>query len=134
MRRFLAILSLVFLINSVFSRHLFHEEGCEDREMRIEKWVIRWELAKVLTYAEKYSEAEKQYIKLIEEKPHLYEADIELANVYLKNKDFEKALKILEQVPLGEIDDSTKLMMAEMYLREKDYLKAEDLYRKHIIL
>ncbi len=95
-------------------------------------WVARWELARVLSYADKYDESIAEYLKLLKEKPDLSEARVELANVWFWKGNREKAIEILEKIPPKEVDEDSRLLMAEIYVAKKAYERAEPIYRAHL--
>ncbi len=98
----------------------------------IPDWIARWELARVLSYIKKYDESLVQYKKLIKEKPELYEAKVEMANVLFWSGDEQGSINILGDVPLNKLNDEAKLLIADIYAIQKQYGKAESLYREHL--
>jgi len=98
----------------------------------IPDWQARWELARVLSYVKRYDESLREYRKLLQEKPNLYEAKIEMANVLFYQGKREEALTILENIPNMHIDDNTMVTMADLYTAQKQYQKAEPLYRVYL--
>lgn len=98
----------------------------------IPDWLARWELAKVLSHAKRYDESILQYQKLLREKPGLSEARIEMANVFYWKGDKAKALEILEKLPPKDVDKDGRLLMADIYVADKAYEKAEQIYRAHV--
>ncbi len=98
----------------------------------IPDWVARWELAKVLSYVKRYDESIVEYEKVLKEKPGLTEAKIELAKVLFWKGDQKAAARILEQVPPKDITGDTKVLMADLLVAQKDYAKAEPLYKAYL--
>ena len=98
----------------------------------IPDWVARWELAKVLSYVKRYDESLTEYQKLLKEKPDLLEARGEMANVLFWKGDGPKALAILEQIPPEKINGKTRVLMADLYVSQKEYNRAETIYRAHL--
>jgi len=98
----------------------------------IPDWQARWELAKVLSYAKRYDESLVEYKKLIKEKPELYQAKVEMANVLFWQGKRTDAITLLEQMPLRSIDENTKIVMSDIYVSQKEYKKAEPLYRTYL--
>ena len=98
----------------------------------IPDWTARWELARVLSHAKRYDEAITEYRKLLAKKPDLHEARTELANVMAWQGNREGMRKELEQLPLNKIDDKTRLMLAESYVIQKEYGRAEAIYREYL--
>lgn len=98
----------------------------------IPDWVARWELARVLSYAKRYDESITEYRKVLKEKPDLVDAKVELAKVFFWKGDDKAAIKTLEQIPPKNITGDTKVLMADLFVTQKDYGKAEALYRAHL--
>jgi len=98
----------------------------------IPDWQARWELARVLSYTGKYDESILEYQKLLREKPDLPEARVELANVYFWKGDKDQALGILERIPPKDVNEEERLLMANIYMANKEYDKAEPLYRAYL--
>jgi tetratricopeptide (TPR) repeat protein len=98
----------------------------------IPDWVARWELARVLSYAKRYDESITEYGKVLKEKPDLVDAKVELAKVLFWKGDDKAAIKTLEEIPPKNITGDTKVLMADLFVTQKDYGKAEPLYRAHL--
>ena len=98
----------------------------------IPDWLARWELARVLSYQKKYEESIKEYQKLLDMKPELTEAKIEMAKVFSYQGKKAEALSILEHIPLQVLDDATKTMIANIYASNKQYDRAEPLYQEYL--
>jgi len=98
----------------------------------IPDWMARWELAKVLSYVKKYDESVAEYRKVIKEKPVLNKVRIELANVLLCVGKPDEALIELKSVPTDAIDEKTKVLLADLYMSQKKYKKAEPLYTEYL--
>ncbi|MDQ1336804.1 MAG: hypothetical protein QG552_3754 [Thermodesulfobacteriota bacterium] len=98
----------------------------------IPDWVARWELARVLSYVKRYDESIAEYEKVLKEKPGLAEARIEMAKVLFWKGDQKTAARILEQVPSKDITGDTQVLMADLLVAQKDYAKAEPLYKTYL--
>lgn len=98
----------------------------------IPDWVARWELARVLSYVKRYDESISEYKKVLKEKPGLTEAKVEMAKVLFWKGDQKAAVQILEQVPAKDMAGDTKVLMADLFVAQKDYAKAEPLYKAHL--
>jgi tetratricopeptide (TPR) repeat protein len=98
----------------------------------IPDWLARWELAKVLSYSKRYDESVLEYKKLLKEKPNLNEARAELAKVLFWQGKNNESLAVLEQIPAQNIDDNTRIIMADLYIARKEHTKAEPLYRAYL--
>lgn len=98
----------------------------------IPDWLARWELAKVLSYSKRYDESIAEYKKLLKEKPNLYEAMAEMAKVLFWQGKHSESLTVLERIPANNIDDNTRIIMADIYIARKEYNKAEPLFRAYL--
>ena len=98
----------------------------------IPEWRARWELARVLSYVKRYDESIEQYRKLLKEKPGLTEAKLEMAKVSFWKGDQKAAVQILEQLPPKDITGETKVLMADLLVAQKNYARAEPLYKAHL--
>jgi len=98
----------------------------------IPDWVARWELARILSYAKQYDESISEYEKVLRKKPDLMEAKLELARVLFWKGDQKRALQVLEAVPPQAIEGDTTVLMADLFAAQKDYQKAEPLYREYL--
>lgn len=98
----------------------------------IPDWLARWELARVLSYVKRYDAAIAEYEKVLKEKPGLEEARIEMAKVLFWKGEQKAAARILEQVPPKDITGDTQVLMADLLVAQKDYAKAEPLYRSYL--
>ena len=92
-------------------------------------WVARWELARVLKQIKRYDESLVEYTRLLQEKPHLYEAKAEMAEVLFSQRRNSEAIRLLEHIPVEKRDDRATTLMADLYVTQKEYVKAESLYR-----
>jgi thioredoxin-like negative regulator of GroEL len=95
-------------------------------------WLARWELARLLSYAGKYDESIREYRKLLRERPELTDARVELANVLFWKGEKHQALEILEGIPSKEVTEEERLLMANIYVADKAYDKAEPIYRAYL--
>jgi tetratricopeptide (TPR) repeat protein len=116
---------------------VFAEEKPQTSKIKLDNQEIsdrqaRWELARVLSYAKKYDESIVEYKKLLKVNPDLYQAKIEMANIMFWQGERKEALAILEQVPMRNIDENTKIVMADIYVAQKEYKKSEPLYRGYL--
>ena len=98
----------------------------------IPEWAARLELARVLSYLKRYDESITEYGKLLKEKPDLVEAKVELAKVLFWKGDQKAAFQILEQISVKELTGETKVLMADLLVAQKDYAKAEPLYKAYL--
>jgi tetratricopeptide (TPR) repeat protein len=95
----------------------------------IPDWLARWELARVLSHVKRFEESLAEYRRLIQEKPGLAEARVELAQVLFWHGRPDDALAELEKVA-PDIPDGAQELLADLYRGQKRYDKAEPLYRQ----
>ncbi|MDP8226689.1 MAG: tetratricopeptide repeat protein [Candidatus Celaenobacter polaris] len=98
----------------------------------IPDWMARWELARVLSYIKRYDESVAEYRNVIQEKPALHKARVELANVLSWWGKPDEALIELKSVPTDTIDVKTKILLADLYMGQKNYKKAAPLYAEYL--
>ena len=98
----------------------------------IPDWRVRWELARLLSYAKRHEESIAEYEKLLEEKPDFLEARLELATVLFWSDHHDRAFKIFDEIPLEKMDDNTRLVVAELCAARKEYNKAESIYKAYL--
>ncbi|QLH36681.1 MAG: tetratricopeptide repeat protein [Parachlamydiaceae bacterium] len=95
-------------------------------------WEARLEYARLLSNLHRYEEALTQLNKLLKEKPDSSLVLIEVAKIYYYEGKNIEALQILEKLPAKDVDNKTKLLMADINLALKKYPIAESLYRKQL--
>lgn len=95
-------------------------------------WQARWELARLLSYSKRYAESLTEYEKLLKEKPDLWQAKAEMATVLFWNKQPDRALEMFKQIPQDQLNDSARLALADLYVAQKEYSKAEALLRTYL--
>lgn len=103
--------------------------GSEDE---ITDWSARLELARVLSYMQRYDESLKEYRKLLKEDPKSPIATREMAAVLFYTGDAKGAMKLLSEVPDKDIDPKTRLIIADILVKEEDYLGAKQIYRDYL--
>lgn len=101
-------------------------------EDEISDWIARLELARVLSYMQRYDESLKEYQKLLREDPESPIAKREMAAVLFYIGDTKEAMKLLSQIPDKEIDPKTRLIIADILVKEEDYPAAEKIYRDYL--
>ena len=104
----------------------------ESLREEIPDWKARWELARLLSYAKRYDESLVEYRAVVLEKPDLWEASVEMAQVLFWSGRQAEASKILEKIPAEHSDENAKLLMADLYVAQKSFDKAEPLYRAYL--
>lgn len=100
----------------------------EKSQDEIPDWLARWELARVLSYMEKYDESIEEYVKLLEEKPKLWEARSEMATILYWSGKHEASLKELSAIPPRELPEQAQILLAELYTARKSYDEADRVY------
>lgn len=98
----------------------------------IPEWKARWELARLLSYVKRYPESVAEYDRVLKEKPDLLEAKLELARVHSWKGDQASAYEIMSAIPLEQVPEELKLLMADLHVARKEYAKAEPIYRRHL--
>lgn len=98
----------------------------------IPDWKARWELARLLSYVKRYPESVAEYDKVLKEKPDLLEAKIELARVCSWKGDPARAFEIMNSIPLEEVPEEMRVLMADLHVARKEYAKADPIYRRHL--
>lgn len=98
----------------------------------IPEWQARWELARLLSHTRRYAEALAEYAKLLKEKPNLWQAKAEMAAVLFWNNQPDRALALFQEIPQGQMDDAARMVLADLYVAQEKYSKAEPLLRAHL--
>jgi thioredoxin-like negative regulator of GroEL len=93
-------------------------------EPEISETTARLELAKVLTYDKRYTEAMEVYHQVLATEPENLEAKIGLSEVLYWSGNNAAAAAILGGVPEDKLDDPAKLMLADLLVAKKDYQPA----------
>lgn len=98
----------------------------------IPDWQARLELARLLSYTERYQASAAQYRKVLEQKPDLVEARLELARVLYWQGELAEAENMFSSVPEKELSAGAKLDLADIYVARKDYAPAIRIYSQHL--
>ena len=93
-------------------------------EPEISETTARLELAKVLTYDKRYTEAMEVYHQVLATEPENLEAKIGLSEVLYWSGNIAAAAAILSGVSEDKLDDPAKLMLADLLVAKKDYQPA----------
>lgn len=111
-------------------------ENTQDRQQgfleEIPDWQARLELARLLSYTERYEEAVEQYRRVIRKNPDLAEARMELARVLYWMGNVEEAEQMFASVPEKDLPAEVRLEMADIYLARDEYDKALDIYSDYL--
>lgn len=92
----------------------------------------RLELAKVLTYDKKYSEAIDTYRQALAMDPENLEAKIGLSEVLYWSGNTEGAAATVKGIPEDKLDDSAKVMLADLLVAKKQYERAVGIYSTYL--
>jgi len=98
----------------------------------IQDWQARLELARLLSYVERYEESIAQYRRVLDQKPDLVQARLELARVYYWTGDIDKAQEMFASVPEDKITGEVRLELAEIYAMLEQYVRATETYRDYL--
>jgi tetratricopeptide (TPR) repeat protein len=98
----------------------------------IPDWRARWELARVLSYAQRYEESIAAYKKILKAKPDLTQAKLEMAKVMAWAGHREQAKNILESFPQQELDPEARIELAGIYAAQKEYERAISIYKTYL--
>ncbi len=99
---------------------------------KIPDWQARWELARLLGYQGKYTEALREYRKVLNEKPDKTKIKIEMAHLYYYKGDPEKAQQLLSEVNERETQDlppAEMIILGKILTAAKKYDQAIDIYK-----
>lgn len=133
--------SLLFLCLSFLSfDHPIKDQISEERknqeqissEDEISDWEARLELARVLSYLNRYDESLQEYQKLLQSKPDSSIARMEMAKVLFYQEKIDEAFAELSKVPEKDLDDATQVMIGDMYRKKKNYQAAENIYSQYL--
>lgn len=98
----------------------------------IPDWLARWELARVLSYMEKYDDSLEEYERLLQVRPTLWEARAEKATILYWAGEHEASLEELSKIPSPELTEQTQILMAELFTAGKNYDDADRLYGMYL--
>jgi len=117
------------VIDAAYGQQKAPEGSIVPKSDQVPEWKARWELARVLGYAKRYGEAVDEYQKVLKEKPDLHEAKIEMAKTLFWMGKKDEALRALEEVPVAKLDGQARSALADIYISQKRYDRAEPLLR-----
>lgn len=106
------------------------EIGSLDQELP--DWKARWELARVLSYVQRYDESIAEYKKVLEEKPGLRQARLEMAKVMAWAGKTDQAQDILESFSREDLDPESRLDLADIYAAQNKYDQAVSIYETYL--
>jgi thioredoxin-like negative regulator of GroEL len=101
-------------------------------EAEISDTATRLELAKVLTYDKRYTEAMDVYRQILATEPDNLQAKIGLSEVLYWTGNSEAAAAIMKGVPEDKLDDKGKLMLADLFVAKKEYEPAIRIFSTYL--
>lgn len=128
---FLAILTCFQSFSSVYSAE--EQTVSNIRQGEISDWEARFELAKVLIYQKKFSEALQELSKITQQKPDFVEAKIEMDKALYLNGDKEQALADLAKLSESISKPSLKIALADVYIDIQKFNQATPLLQSYLI-
>lgn len=128
MRQIITLFLSVILCTQGFAQNPDQKSEKKAQQEVIPDWLAKWEIARVLSYQKKYDESIREYEELIRQHPDLIEARLEMAKVYYYQGNYEETMQILNRIPKEEWDDSILPIVANIYVSEKNYKEAEDVF------
>lgn len=130
----LFFLSILFFVATQNLGAQESQEKAVDEKLgkEVSDWDARLEYARLLSNLHRYDESLTQLRTLLAETPNSAVVQIELAQVLYYQGKYKEALQILEKIPSKDINDKTRILMADIYLALKEYPKAELIYRDHL--
>ncbi len=108
------------------------DQNITSLSQELSDWKARWELARVLSYVQRYEESIAEYKKVLQEKPDLKQAKLEMAKVLAWAGHREQAQNILETFARKDLDPQTRIELADIYAAQKEYAKAISIYQTHL--
>jgi len=104
----------------------------EGMDREIPDWQARLELARLLSYSQRYDESVEEYKKVLRARPDLDEARTEMARVLYWSGRTDEAFELFTDIPRDRLPESDRLVLAELYLSNEEYGKAEIIYREYL--
>lgn len=137
------ILSFLSVVMFFFAGPVHAQEASGDSLMQqkrvspefkdeIQDWQARLELARLLSYVERYEESIAQYRRVLQEKPDLVQVRLELARVYYWTDDIDKAEEMFASIPEDRITGEVRLELAEIYAVREQYDRAAGVYQDYL--
>ncbi len=104
------------------------ESNIEDFGEEVQDWQVRLELARVLSYQKRYEESIKEYRKILAVSPTHQVVKLELAQVLAYAGKKEEALSLLDQISLGQLDEKSRLGVADIFASTGRFDEATRIY------
>lgn len=99
---------------------------------RVQEWEAHLEHARMQSYLQHYPEAEAEYLQLLDTQPDSVDVKMELATIFYYQKKYSQAFNLLETIPPEKRNPKITLLLANLYLVDQNYSKAEALYREYL--
>lgn len=101
-------------------------------EAEMTDWQARLELARLLTYRQRYQEAIGEYRKVLVVKPELAEARLGLAQALYWSGDQEGAAAAMAKIPPEELEEQDRLFLADILVTRQQYPEAIKIYAQYL--
>jgi tetratricopeptide (TPR) repeat protein len=98
----------------------------------IPDWQARWELARALSYLQRYDESLAEYKKVLAERPDDPAVRQDYGQVLLWAGKLEESFAQLNQIPADKLSAAGALALADTLVARRDYDRAEKLYRAQL--
>lgn len=95
-------------------------------------WMARLEMARLLSYTERYEESLGAYRKVLEERPDLHEARVEAARVAGWAGRTEAAEEFLKGIPADQRPAESLLLLARAHITREEYAKARPMLLEYL--
>jgi predicted Zn-dependent protease len=99
---------------------------------QIPDWQARWELARALSYVQRYDESLAEYRKVIAERPTDAAVQQDYGQVLLWAGRSDESFKVLSAVPPAELTGSAALALADTLVARGEFPRAEPIYRAQL--
>jgi len=94
------------------------------------EWKVRLELARILSYLERYPDSIEEYRRVLQLNTGAVTARMELSRVLFWSGKSKEALILLEQVPEEDLEREWLKLKAQLLVTTGEYDRAAPLYRK----
>jgi predicted Zn-dependent protease len=115
------------LLGGVVTPSIFHDTVIETYQMEVPEWVVRWDMARTLSYSQRYDEAIKEYKKALAVHPDP-RIEMEIARTLYWKGEQEQALALINKIQHDDIDETMKKFMADLLAAQRRHEEAEKIY------
>jgi tetratricopeptide (TPR) repeat protein len=98
----------------------------------IPEWQARLELARLLSYTERYDESIAEYRKVLLARPDMHEVGIEMARVFYWSGRPDEAFDLYMGIPQDRLPESDRLVLADLYMTKEQYDEAETIFKEYL--